>query len=97
ATFGFVWLCRRFLDRRSLASLGLVRPGRAFFESVTGGLILGALPIVMTIGILLAVGGLAWDGISWSLQTVLLVPALVVMAFFEEITCRGYLLQNLVD
>ena len=97
STLGLVWLCRRFLDRRSLSSLGLVRPGKAPSESVAGGLMLGILPIVIAIGILLVSGGLAWDGVSASLQTGLLVPAFIVMAFFEEIVCRGYLLQNLID
>jgi membrane protease YdiL (CAAX protease family) len=96
-SLGLVWLCRRYLDRRTLGSLGLVRPGHALSESVAGGLALGSLPIVFAIVILLAVGGLAWDGVSASLQTVLLVPTFVVMAFFEEIVCRGYLLQNLID
>ena len=96
-TFGLVWLCRRYLDCRSLSSLGLVRPGRALSESVVGGLALGTLPIVLAIVIMLAVGGLAWDGVSASLQSALLIPTFVVMAFFEEIICRGYLLQNLID
>jgi membrane protease YdiL (CAAX protease family) len=97
STFGFVWLCRRFLDRRSLSSLGLVRPGPAPSESVAGGLALGTFPVVFAIVVLLVSGGLAWDGVSASLQTALLVPAFIVMAFFEEIVCRGYLLQNLID
>lgn len=97
ASFGLVWVCRRYLDRRSLGSLGLVRPGRAPTDSVGGGLVLGMLPIVLAIGILLAAGGLAWEGVSASLQTALLVPTFVVMAFTEEIVCRGYLFQNLID
>lgn len=97
SALGLVWLCRRFLDRRSFGSLGLVWPGRAPFESVAGGLALGTLPIFFAIVILLISGGLAWDGVSASYQTALLVPTFIVMAFFEEIVCRGYLLQNLID
>jgi membrane protease YdiL (CAAX protease family) len=96
-SFGFVWACRRFLDRRSIWSLGLVRPGRGLTESVPGGLLLGTVPMLLAICVLLAAGGLAWDGVSASLQTALLVPTFVVMAFTEEIVCRGYLLQNLID
>src|SRR5262249_21607212 len=46
---------------------------------------------------LLGTGCLVWEGVSGSPQTALLVPTFAVMAFFEEIVCRGYLLQNLVD
>lgn len=97
ADFGLIWLFRRFLDRHSLASLGFVRPGSALWNSVWGGLLFGALPIILVIGILLAVGGFEWEGVSASAWTGLLVPVLFVMAFNEEIVCRGYLLQNLVD
>jgi membrane protease YdiL (CAAX protease family) len=92
-----VLLCRRFLDRRSVWSVGLSRPGRSLTDSVAGGLLFGAVPVVLAIGIVLATGGFVWEGISASAQTALLVPVLVIMAFFEEIVCRGYLLQNLID
>jgi membrane protease YdiL (CAAX protease family) len=94
---GLVLLCRRFLDRRSIWSVGLVRPGRSITESVEGGLLVGSVPVVLVIGTLLATGGFVWEGVSASVQTALLIPILVFMAFFEEIVCRGYLLQNLID
>jgi membrane protease YdiL (CAAX protease family) len=97
ATFGLVWICRKHLDRRSLSSLGLHKPGRSFTESVEGGFLTGSIPVVAVIVILLGRGGLAWEGVAGSLQTALLVPTFAVMAFFEEIVCRGYLLQNLID
>src|SRR5262245_31046942 len=78
---GLVLFCRRQLDRRSTRSLGFVRPGRKLTESVWGGLLLGALPIVYSAGALLITGGLVWEGVSWSWQTILLVPTLVFMAF----------------
>jgi uncharacterized protein len=95
--FGLVWLCRRYLDRRSLTSLGLGWPGKGPTESVAGGLLLGTFPILLVICIVIAAGGLTWDGISASTQTALLIPTFIVMAFMEEILCRGYLLQNLID
>ena len=94
---GLVLLCRRFLDRRSVWSLGLVRPGRSLTNSLAGGLVFGSFPVVMVILTLLAAGGVTWQGVSPSAQTALLVPVLLVMAFNEEIVCRGYLLQNLID
>ncbi|MGE5190894.1 MAG: lysostaphin resistance A-like protein [Deltaproteobacteria bacterium] len=94
---GLVLICRRFLDQRSIRSVGFVRPGRSFTESVAGGLLLGLLPVALVIGVLLAMGGLVWEAVSASTQTALLVPTFVVAAFNEEIICRGYLLQNLID
>jgi hypothetical protein len=94
---GLVLLCRRFLDRRSGWSLGLGRPGRSLTDSVPGGFLIGFIPMVFVIGTLLFVGGLDWHGVSGSVQTALLVPTLMCMAFNEEILCRGYLLQNLID
>jgi hypothetical protein len=96
-TLGCVLICRRYLDRRSIWSLGLGRPKRGFATCLTVGFMAGFGPVVFVIGLLLLVGGLKWTGFSGSLQTVLLIPTFVVMAFFEEILCRGYLLQNLID
>jgi membrane protease YdiL (CAAX protease family) len=91
-----VLLCRRFLDRRSIWSVGLNLSAVGFGE-IPCGLLFGSVPIVLVIGVLIAVGGLSWVGVSASLQTALLVPTLIVMAFNEEILCRGYLYQNLID
>ncbi len=97
ATLGLVLLCRRYLDHRSVRSLGLARTGYSLTVSIAGGFLVGFLPVVLVIGILLAGGGFDWVGASASAQTALLVPVLMAMAFFEEIVCRGYLLQNLID
>jgi hypothetical protein len=45
----------------------------------------------------LPAGGFIWHGFSASYQTALLIPTFIVMAFTEEIVCRGYLYQNLID
>jgi membrane protease YdiL (CAAX protease family) len=97
ATFGLVWICRKYFDRRSVSSLGLQHPGRSLSESVAGGFLAGSLPVIAVIVFLLGKGWLVWEGVSGSAQTALLVPTFAVMAFFEEIVCRGYLLQNLID
>ena len=94
---GLVLLCRRLLDQRSVWSVGLVRPGRTFTDSVPGGFVLGLFPVALTIGFLVIIGGYNWEGVSGSVQTALLVPIFIVAAFNEEIICRGYLLQNLMD
>lgn len=97
ATLGLVLVCRLYLDRRSVWSLGLARPGRTPMESPFLGLVFGIVPVVVVILAVLAAGGLTWQGIGSSWQTALLIPTFIVMAFFEEIICRGYLLQNLID
>jgi hypothetical protein len=94
---GMVVLFRRYLDHQSIESLGFVRPGRSLGDSVAGGLLFGVGPIVLVIAIVIAAGGLRWTGVSASAQTLVLFPVLVALAFCEEIVCRGYLLQNLVD
>jgi membrane protease YdiL (CAAX protease family) len=92
-TVGVVWFCRRVLDRRSMRSLGLGRPRASALTGLASGLALITLPA----GVLIGIGGYRFVGISASLQTVLLVPTLLVAAFQEEIVCRGYVLQNLID
>lgn len=94
---GLVLVCRRYLDRRSIRSLGLTRPGRNFTTSIAGGFVIGSVPVIIAIGIALVAGGFVWLGVSASVQTALLIPTLILMAFCEEIVCRGYLLQNLID
>jgi membrane protease YdiL (CAAX protease family) len=92
-TVGVVWFCRRVLDRRSMRSLGLGRPRASALTGFACGLALITLPA----GVLIGIGGYRFVGLSASLQTVVLVPTLLVAAFQEEIVCRGYVLQNLID
>ena len=94
-----VWVlfCRWQLDRRSVWTLGLSRPGWRPTNSVIGGLLFGTLPLVAGAFSLLALGGYRFVGTSASTQTALLVPTFILMAFDEELVCRGYLLQNLLD
>jgi membrane protease YdiL (CAAX protease family) len=92
-TLGVVWFCRRVLDRRSMRSLGLGRPRASALTGFASGLGLITLPA----GVLIGIGGYRFVGISASLQTAALVPTLLVAAFQEEIVCRGYILQNIID
>jgi membrane protease YdiL (CAAX protease family) len=94
-----VWtlFCRRQIDRRSIRSMGLSRPSGRPTESVFGGLLFGLLPLSAAALSVLALNGFEFKGTSASAQTAWLVPTLLLMAFAEEIVCRGYLMQNLVD
>jgi len=88
-----VCACRRWLDRRPIRSLGLERPRWSVLLAFALGLAAGVLPAA----VLIAAGGYRFTGVSASLQTAFLAPVLAVMAFEEEILCRGYLQQNLID
>jgi hypothetical protein len=63
-----VWGCRRGLDRRPMATLGLVRPGL----SALGGLGLGILLTAGPVALLIATGGFRYLGLSASAQTAVL-------------------------
>jgi membrane protease YdiL (CAAX protease family) len=96
-TFVVVWVCRRLLDRRSLSSLGLGKPDRRLSASIWFGMAAAALLCTLSVAILVALGRLRFDGTGGSALTVVLIPALVVCAFHEELIFRGYLLQNMLD
>lgn len=94
AILGWVIVCRKYLDRRSIASMGLVRPT---WRSLVVGFVVGLSAIVAVGGAVAAAGGFQLDGFGFSATACVLVPALVLLAFMEEIVFRGYLLQNLLD
>ena len=92
-----IWLCRRFLDRRRFSSLGLAASGGRWCASVGVGLLAGPFPIAAVVGCLGAAGlfghvGAARHGMAWAMM-----PVLALAAFEEELLCRGYLLQNMLD
>jgi membrane protease YdiL (CAAX protease family) len=90
-------LCRRYLDRRNLQSLGLVYPIPRPAATLAGGAAAGGAPILLAAAVLLAIGAFDFRGLGGDWLTFPLLPTLVLMAFFEEITFRGYLLQNFVE
>lgn len=99
-----VWIARRVLDRRSLASLGLRLDRRAPADVVVGFLIAGA--VMGAIYVLeAAFGWLRSDGWAWQVVpsgelALGLLGGLVGFAavgFYEELLYRGYQLQNIRD
>jgi membrane protease YdiL (CAAX protease family) len=90
-------LCRKYLDRRSIKSLGFERPRRGLLLSIVAGCAVGAAPIVLIAGALWLAGGFQFTGVDLAPLTLLVVPALVCMAFAEEIEFRGYVQRNLLD
>lgn len=97
AMLGWVLVCRKFFDQRSIASMGFVRPERRLSASVVVGFLAGLLPIAAVGGAVFAAGGFLLAGFGFSVTAAFLIPTLLVMAFMEEIVFRGYLLQNLLD
>lgn len=93
-----VWICRKFLDRESLASTGLQIKGVDCWSTLLIGLLVGAAPIFLVAGTLSAFGALSLEQASspW-LSFVFIVPGLLCAAFFEELVFRGYILRNYLD
>jgi uncharacterized protein len=91
------YLCRRYLDRREMKSLGLVYPIRRPAATLLGGTAAGGAPIVLATAILVALGAFQLAGLGGNWLAIPLIPALVLMAFYEEIAFRGYMLQNFVE
>jgi membrane protease YdiL (CAAX protease family) len=96
------YLFRRFLDGDTLVNLGLDRkPG--WWKEILGGLVLGALLMGLIFLLEWATGWLQVEGFVWQAQssssTVLTLLGYVIIlglgAFWEELSFRGYVLQNL--
>jgi uncharacterized protein len=89
---------RHYLDRRSIASLGFA-PGGPWLRLLGLGLLFGAGMQAIAYSLLRAFGfvHLVGHGTLWG-DVHLIVPAalfFLAAAFLEEMTFRGYLLQNL--
>jgi hypothetical protein len=100
-----VFLTRRYLDRRTFVSLGLRWNRQAMLDLLFGFGLAGFL-MALIYGIEWAAGWLKFEGFAWQqlpLSTVLLRSFLgllsvgVVVSWLEELSDRGYLLQNLKD
>ena len=91
-----VSIFRIFIDRRSLASLGLSFSGHGQ-ESVTGFFIGPALLGLLSI-LLMATGHLQWVDITPDANALMISLGMVMLiAFSEELVFRGYVLSNLLE
>jgi len=91
------FLFRRFLDRRSAASMGFRTPPAGWLPSLGGGFAAGAAVMVAVTGIAYAAGAFT-GGIGSPDATMLMWTIMLIFAaFFEEYVFRSYLLQNMID
>lgn len=99
-----IYLARRFLDRRSLASLGMTGGRRAVRELLAGFLIAGVMMLLIYF-IQRAAGWLTIEGFAWQttpvwqtlLATLIMFLVFILVGWQEEMLARGYWLQNLEE
>jgi len=102
ATCLAVWLARRFVDRRSFASLGFQGGRQAGLDLLAGfviaGLLMGLIYLVEYAAGWLQPSGAAWQDtppLEIGLALAFMLSAFLAVGFEEELLFRGYLLQNL--
>jgi membrane protease YdiL (CAAX protease family) len=99
-----VFLARRFLDKRSFASLGFKLKWRALVDILAGIAITFVMMGVIYI-IMLSSGWIEFEGFAWQseppaavVRNILFIfLAFVLVGWNEELLSRGYHLQNLAD
>ena len=99
-----VFLARHFLDKRSLASMGLKLDLQVLADILAGSII-----TFLMMGLIYLIewwfGWLSFDGFAWQtdaisyviLNTLLYLGVFVMVGWNEELLYRGYRLQNLAD
>jgi membrane protease YdiL (CAAX protease family) len=99
-----VWIARRYLDRRSFLSLGLAWDRQAALDLRAGflipGLLFTGLFLFERLAGWLQVSGYAWQerpALELAAGILLMFLVFAVVAWNEELLCRGYQLQNLVE
>jgi membrane protease YdiL (CAAX protease family) len=99
-----VFLARRYLDRRSFGSLGLIWDRQAAIDVLFGvlisGLMMGLVFLVEWAAGWLRIEGFVWQSEAWSrvlAGIVLIAFVFILVGWQEELLSRGYWLQNLGD
>lgn len=99
-----IYLARRFLDRRSMVSLGLSGGHKAWRDLLAGFLIAGVMMLLIYF-IERAAGWLTFEGFAWQnislgetlLATLTMLLIFVIVGWQEELLARGYWLQNMAE
>jgi membrane protease YdiL (CAAX protease family) len=97
-------IARRFLDKRTFVSLGLTLDLHAIKDWIFG-FVLSAAMAGVVFSIHLATGLMDFQGVNPEISTsafladfgLMIMSYVVLVAFWEELVFRGYLLQNMID
>jgi membrane protease YdiL (CAAX protease family) len=100
--FLLTYLFRRFVDRGTVVGLGLHRTAK-WLKELLGGLVLGTALIGLIFLLEWGAGWLQVQGFAWQVQPPMVILAnllgyfiiMALVAFHEELSFRGYILQNL--
>jgi membrane protease YdiL (CAAX protease family) len=99
-----VYLARRYFDRRSMVSLGLVWNSKAIRDLLYG-ITLSGLMMAMVFLIEWVAGWLTFESFAWNTEppSEVITGILIILGIFiltgwqEELLTRGYQLQNLIE
>lgn len=99
-----VFLARHFLDKRSLASMGLELDLQVLID-ILAGIIITFLMMGLIYLIEWSFGWLSFDGFAWQtdaisrviLNTLLYLGVFILVGWNEELLYRGYRLQNIAE
>ncbi len=102
AITGATFLTRRFLDRRSIVSLGLKLNAKALLDVLTGNVIT-FFQMGLIFGLEVALGWTKFKGFAWQTETASTVASglaawlvvFLIVGWQEELLSRGYHLQTL--
>ena len=99
-----IYLARRFVDKRSFVSLGLI-PSRQAFLDVLAGIGITFLMMGMIYLIMLSAGWLKFENFAWDVEpisevlksTLSFLVVFIFVGWNEELLSRGYHLQTLAS
>ena len=106
-----VVIARRYIDKKRFTSLGLKWDKFAFLD-ILSGILNSALVMVGTFLVLLGADLITFNGFAWWMDAqtpnpgfqlavipivLMIFVKLAVVAWWEELVFRGYILQNLID
>jgi membrane protease YdiL (CAAX protease family) len=99
-----VFLARRFLDRRSIVSLGL-KPDRQMIFDLLAGIVITFVMMGIIFGLEMTAGWLTIESFAWQSESISRVALsmtgvfllFILVAWQEELLFRGYRLQNIEE
>lgn len=99
-----IFFARRFLDKRSIESLGLKLNPRTLFD-ILAGILITLLQMGLIYSFMYWMGWITFQGFAWQFDpislvlknTVLFFVIFIFVAWTEELLCRGYQLQTIAS